>query len=239
MVDKDVSTLLIVGPQSNLRDFNQLNGLMNIQAGRYQADQVNAIYNNLFMNFTLTEDLQIIMDDLPPVSVPFGKITLTTDTQPMLFQKVGSVETKNPLLLLGEKDGRKTGILLGEGSWRWKMHEYSLKEQNILFNEFYSKLVQYLSSKEDKRKFKVYPVNTEVSKNESILFETEHYSDLYERIYGIKVDLVIKDEEDNELGYTYMPNEGTSMYRVSNLEQGVYKYKATSSINGKIEEVTG
>jgi len=239
LVDKDVSTLLIVGPQSNLRDFNQLNGLLNIQASRYQADQVNAIFNSLFMNFTLSEDLQFIMDDLPPVFVPFGKITLTADAQPMLFQKVGSVETKNPLLLLGEKDGRKTGILLGEGSWRWKLHEYSVKEQNILFNEFYSKLVQYLSSKEDKRKFKVYPVNTEVSKNESILFETEHYNDLYERIYGTKVDLVITDEEDNVLGYTYIPNEGTSIYRVSNLEQGVYKYKATSSVNGKIEEVYG
>ncbi len=239
LVDKDVSTLLIVGPQSNLRDFNQVNGLLNIQAGRYQADNVNAIYNNLFMNFTLSEDLQSIMDDLPPVSVPFGKITLTTDAQPMLYQKVGSVETKNPLLLLGEKDGRKTGILLGEGSWRWKLHEYSVKEQNILFNEFYSKLVQYLSSKEDKRKFKVYPVNSEVNRNESVQFETEHYNDLYERIYGIKVDLVITDEEENSLGFTYVPNEGTSIYRVSNLDQGVYRYKATSSINGIIEEVTG
>lgn len=239
LVDKDVSTLLIVGHQSNLRDFNQLNGLMNIQAGRYQADQVNAIYNSLFMNFTLSEDLQAMMGDLPPVFVPFGKITLMADAQPLLYQKVGSVETKNPLLLLGEKDGRKIGILLGEGSWRWKLHEYSVKEQNILFNEFYSKLVQYLSSKEDKRKFKVYPVNKEVSKNESILFKTEHYNDLYERIYGIKVDLVITDEEGNVLGYTYLPNEGTSIYRVSNLERGVYKYKATSSINGKVEEITG
>jgi hypothetical protein len=141
--------------------------------------------------------------------------------------------------LLGEKDGRKTGILLGEGSWRWRLHEYSVKEQNILFNEFYSKLVQYLSSKEDKRKFKVYPVNSEVSRNESVQFETEHYNDLYERIYGIKVDLVITDEEENSLGFTYVPNEGTSIYRVSNLEQGVYRYKATSSINGIIEEVTG
>ena len=50
---------------------------------------------------------------------------------------------------------------------------------------------------------------------------------------------MIIDEEGNVLGYTYLPNEGTSIYRISNLERGVYKYKATSSINGKVEEITG
>jgi len=170
---------------------------------------------------------------------PFGKVHYKSELEPLLYQKVGKVETLNPLLVIKETDQKKLAILLGEGIWRWRLHEYAKKEENLTFNELFSKLIQFLSSKEDKRKFKVYPINNEVSTLEGVNFETEMYNDLYERVYGNKVDLYITDELNNKVQYTYVPSEGNTKYKVSNLTEGVYVYRALTEYNGKKEQVRG
>ena len=102
-----------------------------------------------------------------------------------------------------------------------------------------SKIIQFLSTREDKRKFKVYPIKNEYLNNEPIIFETEVYNDIYERTYGHKVDIRITDEKGSMNAYSYVTNSKNSRYRIGNLGNGIFKYSATSVIKGQTATSTG
>ena len=75
--------------------------------------------------------------------------------------------------------------------------------------------------------------------NEKVTFDTEVYNDLYERVYGNKINLTLTDGEGNETNYTYITNENNTRYDISGLKEGVYKYIATTQIGGSRESVKG
>ena len=84
----------------------------------------------------------------------------------VLNQRIGKVNTESPLLFFTEDGGTKIGFLLGEGIWKWKLEEAKNENAYPLVAELISKTVQYLSVKDDKRKFKVYASKNTFEENE-------------------------------------------------------------------------
>jgi len=236
---KEISTLTIVGPSTNLKDFNKSNNLVSLKNLRYENDQVLPFFNNTFPHFSLSEELQALFEELPPATVPFGKIEILNESKPLLYQKVGRVETFNPLLVINEEQVARRGVMLGIGTWRWRLHEFLKYESNEYYNEFITKIVQFLSSKEDKRKFRIYPLESTFSTGTGVSFETEFYNDLFERVYGPKVELKLIDDQNRITQYSFVPTEGNTKYRINQLTEGVYKYSATTELNNKNHVVNG
>lgn len=233
------SSWFILGNQTDLIRLSQYNDVLNINVINNEKDNVTSHFNESFSKFTINQENKGIMRDFPPVTVPFGKIEVQGDAEILLYQRIGNIETNKPLLALREFNGRKTAVLIGEGIWKWRLQEYAVQENHQLFDEMVSKLVQFLSSKEDRRKFKVYPVKNEFFDTESVVFENEIYNDIYERIYGFRIDLTITDEQGNTLDFTYVTNENNSKYQVSDLKQGVYQYQASTQIDGETVTSSG
>ena len=74
----------------------------------------------------------------------------------MLFQqKIGSVETENPIYIFNELNGYKTCLFLGDGLWRWKMRDFAENGNTECFQELVSKTIQYLSVKNEKSFFRL------------------------------------------------------------------------------------
>ena len=90
-----------------------------------------------------------------------------------------------------------------------------------------------------KRKFKVYPINNEIYDTESVVFETEIYNNIYERVYDQEIDLTITGENNAQQKYSYNISPNNSRYIVTGLEQGIYKYSASTNIDGKKETSAG
>jgi hypothetical protein len=107
------------------------------------------------------------------------------------------------------------------------------------FDEMISKIIQFLSTKDDKRRFKVYPLKNEYLNSETVVFETEVYNQIYEPTYGHKIELQIKDDENNTTGFSYITSEQNSTYQVNGLENGIFTYEARAVINGNNEIATG
>ena len=231
-----VSCLHILGSRTDLR---KITSTLSVTALPGQIDNVTAEFNPGFSSFTVSDDFKDLLEELPPVSVPFGRYETGPESEVILFHKVGNVVTNKPLLVISNEGGSKTGIFTGDGFWRWRLHEYMKTQDHKGFNEIITKLVQYLSSREDRRKFKVYPLNEEFNTNETVVLETEVYNDLYERVYGNKIDLKITDENGDESNYTYVINETSTRYQLSGLAEGVYKYSASTLIGDNIEFVSG
>lgn len=234
-----IPAFFIYGNQSDINRFNELNGAVRIQPISYQRDNVFPSYNNDFGKFLFNTESVEALNDYSPVKVPFANFNILPQAEVMLYQKVGKVNTQKPLLLIQRNNDWSSAVLLGEGIWNWRLQEYAKYQSHKAFDEMITKIIQFLSTKEDKRKFKVYPIKNEYLNSESVVFETEVYNDIYENTFGHKIDLRITNEQNNSHGYSYVTNEKNSKYRISGMDNGIYSYQASSVINGKNEYSSG
>ncbi len=229
----------ILGNQSNASAVTKLNGALNISAGAGQIDKVTGRFNANFNLLNLDPEKLQIIEKLPPLTVPFGEYGVRPGAEVVLLQNVGNVKTNKALLALNTAGPRKSAVLAGEGIWQWRMEEYALTEKQEAVDELLLKVMQLISVKEDKRKFRVYPLQNEINVGERAAFETEIYNDIYEKTYGQSVRLEITDERGKMSAYTYTNTKENSRFERSGLAEGLYRYKATTSINGKIENAEG
>ncbi|MBT1690713.1 hypothetical protein KK078_29380, partial [Fulvivirgaceae bacterium PWU37] len=233
------SVFLILGEQSDLRLIAQQNMPLKLDAMPREFDDVTPVVNPTFPNFELSASATTVLTDYPPLSVHFGKINVPLQAAPLLYQRVGNLATQKPLLAVSVQDARKTGILLGAGIWRWRLNEFDRTEHTEAFDELFGKLIQFLSTTDDKRKFRSYPLQQEFSDTEAVVFESQVYNDLFEPVYGNTIALSLTDEKGRKYDYSYVTSQGNSQYSIGGLKEGVYRYKASTTANQKREEVRG
>ncbi len=235
----EIPALYILGSQVSINQFNRMNGILSISPIRNQYDLVFPSLNPDYTLFNIEDGTRSILADLPPLSVPFGEYTLTGNLEVLLNQRVGKVTTNKPLLVISKNQARKEAVLTGEGLWQWRLHEFSQTQDFEGFDDLFGKVIQYLNAKEDKRKFRVYPVKNENRENEPVIFETEIYNDIYEEVYGHKIELTILSESDSTRNFTYVTSPANTRFRVSGLNPGVYRYQASSKIEGELRQAEG
>jgi len=233
------SLLLVVGQQTDLRQLTTQNMPLSFRTIPRDYDDVTPVANPSFSSFTLSPEANSIMADYPPVSVHFGKINAPQSATSLLYQRVGSLATDNPLLVVDVQDTRKIGMMLGEGLWRWRLNEFDRTENTIAFDEVFGKLIQFLSTTDDKRKFKSYPIQQEFLDVEAVVFESQVYNDLYEPVYGNTIDLELTNEQGKRTRYSYITSPGNIRYQIGGLTEGVYRYQASTTLNTKKQEVRG
>ncbi|MFC5408722.1 VWA domain-containing protein [Larkinella bovis] len=238
-LQKNTPVLFIVGTQSGLSAFNTQNPVMQIVAGGGQTDKVTGRFNADFRQLNLDAQKLSLLDRLPPVLVPFGDYKLSPGSEVVLWQQVGSVRTSKPLLAINSSAQRKAAVLAGEGLWEWRLEEFALTDNQAVVDELFQKVMQLVSIKEDRRKLRVYPVRNEFLFGEKVVFETEMYNDIYEKLFDRPVSLEITNERAVPRSFNYTPTASNTRFEVSNLPEGVYRFRATASLNGRAETATG
>jgi hypothetical protein len=233
------SMFFILGQQSDIPMIARQNMPLKFENAPREFDEVTPVINNSFSNFTLSTETNSRVAGYPPVSVHYGKVQIPVSATPLLFQRVGSVPTEKPLLSLDVQDNRKIAIMLGEGLWRWRLNEYDRTESTAAFDEVFGKLIQFLTTNDDKRKFRSYPIQQEFSNTEPVIFESQVYNDIFEPVYGNSILIEITEQSGKKSEYTYVTSPGNSRYQIGGLQEGVYRYKAKTQIGGKTEEVRG
>ena len=238
-IDAKTPILYILGNQSAVPLVSSLNKSLTINATNGQTDKVTARYNSSFHMLNLDAESLKLLERLPPLSVPFGDYNLSSGTETILFQKVGTLNTSKPLLVLNTASDQKTAVLAGEGIWQWRQEEYALTSKQDIVDNLFQKLIQILSVREDKRKFRVYPVRAEFEAGEQVIFQTEIYNDIYEQIYGQEVKLTITDEKGKNRDFTYTHTAENPRFNISGLNEGVYRFQASAALRGGQEKVNG
>lgn len=234
----NTALFLIVGSKTNLRLLAP-SGVPLAFENTGQWDEALPVVNQEYRDFGFNENDNPIFARYPPVMVPFGKFSTPPNAPALLYQKIGSVATNRPMLVTYEDNSRKAGILIGEGIWKWRLTEYAETEKTEAFDEVFGKLIQYLSTREDKRKFRCFPLQNEFTDAETVVFESQVYNDLFEQVYGNTIELELQDDQGKVTRYSYGTGPGSSRYRMGSLPEGVYRYRAATLINSKREEVRG
>ena len=231
--DKRIPRLFIAGMQTNYGALAKAQALVSVQSDARQSDDVQGKVSPQFAAFNLDRR---ILDELPkfnPVTSAFGNFGATPQAQVMLWKRIGKIDTEQPLLAVGETNGVKTGLFLGEGLWRWRLFDFLQHQNHEIFDELLGKTVQYLSLKEDKRKFRVNLDKNIFNENEPVTFGAELYNDNYELTNDPDVALSIRNRDGKEFTYTFNKLGKAYSLNAGILPVGAYSFKATTTFNGQ------
>ncbi len=228
---------MITGSQSAIELLSLVSPLSRIDRSQGRTNEAQAVYNEQFNAFTLEDNTRKTLMDWPPLITPYGQYAASNSTEILAYQKIGSVVTNYPMWTFSNQNGEKTAYLFGEGFWKWRMLDYVENESHTASNELVGKTIQYLTVKEDKRKFRVYPLKPVFEEDENVKFIAEVYNASYELVNTSEVKLKIKNEAGQVYDYNFSKNNKSYGLEIGLLNPGIYTY--TANILGSNESITG
>ncbi|MCH8903637.1 MAG: VWA domain-containing protein [Bacteroidetes bacterium] len=243
--EHNIPLLFIIGAQTHIPTFNTSQDLFQVFAGAAPFNEAQPELVEDFTLFTLAENTFSTLQKFPPLKVPYGEYKVAANTNTLIYQKIGAIKTDYPLLIFNQGARNKIGVLCGEGIWRWRLYDYAQNNNQDVTNELISKIIQYLSVKEDKRKFRVSLEDNSFYENEFINFDAELYNDSYELINEPDITLKIINEDGKTFPFTFSKTNTAYNLNAWTFPVGTYEYVAkvefgqNSSHSAKFNEFTG
>jgi len=234
-----IPTWFITGASTNYTNFNQAQSIVQISTNGNNKNDASPYFNTTFSSFNLSEHTVQNLKKFPPVVVPFGNYNLGANTNILLKQKIGAVDADFPVIAFQDNLGSRSAIFLGDGLWRWKLHDYLENNTNEAFNEIVEKTINYLALKGDKRKFRVNTNKNAFIEGENIAFEAELYNASYELVNEPEVSMLVKNDEGDEFPFTFSKTEKAYQYTTNSLPIGNYTYTANTTFDGNKLSASG
>lgn len=231
----------ILGIQSNVIRFNQVQNLVNF-SGQNGAANIQYTYSDISSNlsaFDLDAISRKMIAGFDPLLAPAGQLKLAGNHLPVFDQRIGKVKTSVPQLFFMNDNSRKIGYLIGEGLWKWKLEESRETDENRVFNDLISKIIQYLSVKDDKRKFIVSAAKTPFEENEPVILNATLYNDSYSPVNTPEVTLSLKDEKGKTYNFSFSKYGPGYQLNAGILPPGTYNYTANTNFGNHKYEVKG
>jgi hypothetical protein len=218
------NTFVISGPMT---DWQILNAAQNFykQEVTYEQEFYQPVLNPAYSPFILSE---LKFDDYPPLTSEFGTISFNTNVNTGIFKSLNGNETGYPQFITLETSNEKHGLLLGEGIWRWRAQNYLNTGNFEDFDNFISKLVQYLSSNK-RRKRLVVDYQSFYNSSDELVISAQFFNKSYEPDNTANLSITLKNiatEESN----TYPMLFSEQVYRIdlSGISSGNYEFTVMS-----------
>lgn len=229
----------IVGGETSTSLLNSAQNVLTINGSNTSMNEITPILEGGFNLFTLSDLLKNKVKQFVPLKVPFGEYKTAATSKVLLYQKIGNVETRYPLLAYSDIENHKQAVLTGEGIWRWRLTEFGDFPDQPFTKETILKTLQYISQKEDKRQFRAFTNKIAYKENENILFDAQLYNANYEAINTEEAYLKISNSAGEKFDYTFSKNNNSYYIDAGRLPEDNYTYVANTNYNGKNITATG
>jgi hypothetical protein len=232
---KQKPMLMVFSSKVSLPQFNALGLGLNIISKGSLTEQVGASVNQDFNLFSVKSNDKI--KRFPPLWSPFGEFQAKADHQVLLYQSIGQIKTDKPLLAFYNQGAFKTGVLMGEGWWKWRMIDEAQNEEKWT-DQVVLKALQYLALKQKRNRLSVLAPK-QISERQNIAFKAELYNESYELVNDIELNLVVTDSLDNDLDYRFLSSGNAYQLNLGSLPTGTYQWRAEANIAGQEASETG
>ena len=236
---QQVPTLFIVGTQTDLGRFNALHSGLEIVTRVRKSDEVTASLNSSFALFHFDDETAHRLEQMPPLTSPFGTYRPGGNLQTLFFAKIGTLASDRPLVAFCQQDGIRRGFIVGEGLWRWRLHDYLLTGSHSDFDQLIDKTIVYTSLQTNKDHLHVTTRHI-YRTGENILVEAQLYDDNFEPVNTPDVDLELRSDT-LPAPQRYLFNRSAAGYTLplAQLPPGRYSYSANTTLAGKKYTTTG
>ncbi|MCJ7466080.1 MAG: VWA domain-containing protein [Maribacter sp.] len=189
------NVLTIAGTQSDWRFLNNAQVRWQVESN-YPVQEVFPILNTAFSKFDVSS---FSFEGYPPLESDAAGIQIKGPFETLLNMQIKGVEVPDPLLVLITEENDREAVLFGEGIWKWRMQNYRDNQDFRNFDDFFGKLVLYLTTTKSKNRLQV------------------DYKSLYEGSTNAKISVTYFDE-----GFQFNPN-ATILLKLNNTESGFSK----------------
>lgn len=230
--------LFILGGQSNISAFSSGQPVLGITSTGNIQESI-ASFNADFYTFTLSDATKQKIQNFAPLLSPFGNYGLKSPGNVLISQQVGKLVTRMPLLVFAEDQQRKIAVLAGEGIWRWRLEDFHENSSHEAVDELLIKTIQFLSVRDDKRKFRVYPAKNAFDENEPVMLNAELYNDAFELVNTPDVNISLKNKEGKSYSFIFSRTANAYILDAGVLPSGSYSYSASTELGKAKHQATG
>lgn len=238
IISLKIPMLYVIGTRSNIQLFNSLQTGVSFANFKGSFNEALPAINPSFSSFIIRNAQINLLEQAPPLNAPLASYNIANSVNILLSQRIGSTSTNMPLICFNQTLENRTGLIFGEGFWKWRMTDYLLNNVHTNFDDLLSSMFHYLTVQKDKSKFRLDWKNF-YAENENIEFSAILLNDSYQPVNDQEITLQIKDEKDNTYNYVFAQENESYQLRIGNLEPGEYSFIAKTNSNGKEQVKTG
>ena len=236
---RNTPSLFIAGSQVNLQAFNNIQDLVKISANTNSNNLVQVTNNDGFKLWEQSDELKDLVKYFPPLTAKFGNFETSPNTTVLLNQKIGDLETDYPLWLIKNQGGKKQAVIAAEGLWNWRLFNYLQNNRFVEFDELLGKTIQYVTLKEDKRKFRASASDNLYQSYDRVVFTAELYNDSYEKINTPDAQITVSNQAGKNYDFTFSKINDYYEFDAGTFPPGNYNFAAKTNFNGKTLNATG
>jgi len=115
----------------------------------------------------------------------------------------------------------------------WRLFNYLQNNRFDEVNELLTKTIQYVTIKEDKRKFRVTSINNVYKTYDRVAFDAELYNESYEKINDVDAFLTVKNGDGKEYNYTFSKVADFYQIDAGTFPAGNYTFSGSTNYGGK------
>ncbi len=205
---------------------------LNVEAKSYtqditsQTEDYQATSNPNYGTF-IVEDLNF--ESFPPLASSFGAPDFKIPYETLLYKKLGSIETEEPLLSTFETNGRREAVLFGENIWKWRAQSHINTQSFNGFDNFIGKLVQYLASNKRKNRLNL-EYESFYQGNANVVIKAQFFNKNYEFDAKESLNVVVVNKETKETKtFPFILKNNNYQVDLSNLSAGEYTFTVKAS----------
>lgn len=225
----------ILGSQTNIMGVQGLPKPVNLNINPAILRDLYPAFNLSFNSFTTPQNLQAVMDKMPPLSVPSGGIQATPDADVLFRQRDGE---QIPLWAL-QHGNISTAITTGEGLWRWRLYEYKNFNNHNTIDDCIRQTVAFLAANSNDKPFYVSLPKYVWSDQETITLNAYLLNATNQQVNTSDVQLIITDSTGKKQNFSFERNGNNYKLNTGIWAGGTYTYAARTVYNGTTYTANG
>jgi hypothetical protein len=220
-----------IGPNTSNSVVNQLNlGFSSPQTK--QTDEVQASVASQVNVFEMPSTIEKELGFFPPVFVKYGGLNFSSPVDVLLYQKLGTIIKKDPLLFFGQRNQTNYGVFYGEGIWKWKFYEYSKTKSNVIIEQLFQKVFSYLLVKQNTSALHV-TLPRKFTTKEEVKIKAEFYNPSMELITTPSIQFELIDSRKKKSVFQFGVSSNYYSLPLGTLNAGKYTWQASTVYAGK------
>lgn len=232
-VETASSVLYILGPGTSIELLNSLNPAITVSQASGQLNDVQPVLVGDFPLFQTGMEIRSAIASWPPLKSPFGIYQSHPAAVVMLQQRIGTVNTGQPMLAFLESEGRKNAVLCGEGIWKWRLSDYQENGQHRQAQELIRSLIQYLAVKEKKSPLSI-QCKSDYRENEVVTMNGRLLNASGQLVNEPEIRIRISNTEGMEYIYVMSRVDNAYVLNAGVLPVGRYRYQAEATLGNSV-----
>ena len=222
----ELPSLYVIGLQTDIARFNALHTGLEIASQVSRSDEVTALYREGFSLFSLSPTDAETIGELPPLAATFGEARMSAGLQTLFAARLGTLDTRQPLVSAIAQGKRRSAFVWGEGLWRWRLAEYALHGNHEATDRLLTQLIAFISAQQKQGRLRVEAQRTYTA-DEPPLLRAQLYNETYEPTNSSEVALHLSGDSTNA-DYTFLRDGGSYRLQLPDLPEGIYRYRAST-----------